>query len=111
MDKMTYVFDIDGTICSDTYGEYEKAEPFKERIRKVNTLYEEGHTIFFLTARGMGRTNNSQTTAKEELFKFTEDQLNTWGAKHHRLFLGKPAGNVYIDDRGMKDEDFFGNKI
>ena len=37
---MIYVFDIDGTICSLTDGEYENAKPLQERINKVNKLYE-----------------------------------------------------------------------
>ena len=39
---MTYVFDIDGTICSLTNGDYEKAIPINERIEKINSLYEKG---------------------------------------------------------------------
>ena len=49
---MTYVFDIDGTICSLTPSKYEEAEPFPERIEKINSLYDQGHTIIFQTARG-----------------------------------------------------------
>ena len=63
---MTYVFDIDGTICSITDGDYNKAEPILERIEKINQLYDAGHTIHFQTARGMGRSNNSQALAKSQ---------------------------------------------
>ena len=55
---MTYVLDIDGTICTPTPSKYEEAEPIQERIEKVNSLYDEGHTILFQTARGMGRSGN-----------------------------------------------------
>ena len=41
---MRYCVDIDGTICSPTVGRaYEKAEPWKQRIDKLNKLYDEGH--------------------------------------------------------------------
>ena len=57
---MTYVFDIDGTICTKvTDGDYSKAEPIQDRIDLVNNLYDEGHTIVFQTARGMGRVPRS----------------------------------------------------
>ena len=36
---MRYVIDIDGTICTNTNGNYEKAIPYKDRIDKVNKLY------------------------------------------------------------------------
>ena len=32
----TYVIDIDGTICTNTYGEYKKAKPFYDRIAFIN---------------------------------------------------------------------------
>ena len=41
----TYVIDIDGTICTNTYGDYEKAIPFYDRIAYVNYLYKKGNII------------------------------------------------------------------
>jgi len=109
---VTYVFDIDGTICTKvTDGDYNKAEPIQDRIDLVNNLYDEGHTIVFQTARGMGRSDDSQMFAIEFFTKRTKEQLERWGVKYHKLFLGKPSGDIYIDDKGMKDEDFFGNEL
>jgi hypothetical protein len=106
---MTYVFDIDGTICTNTNGKYSTAEPLQDRIDTINKLYDQGHTIHFLTARGMGRSGNSTAFAYDAFEDLTKSQLQEWGVKYHRLFLGKPSGDFYIDDKGMKDEDFFGN--
>jgi histidinol phosphatase-like enzyme len=104
----TYVFDIDGTICSKVDdGNYENAKPINDRIERVNSLYEQGNTIIFQTARGMGRSSNSQAFAWTAFEKLTRDQLNEWGVKFHGLFLGKPAGDVYIDDKGISDRAFF----
>ena len=47
-----YCFDIDGTICTNTDGDYEQAVPFKEVIKKINSLYDMGYKIIFFTARG-----------------------------------------------------------
>ena len=104
---MTYVFDIDGTICLTNGSDYKNSEPMRERIFAVNKLYDEGDTVFFLTARGMGRTDNCAQGAHDALYTFTYQQLVSWGVKFHRLFLGKPAGDVYVDDKGMTDEAFF----
>jgi len=106
---MTYVFDIDGTICNNTKGNYGFAIPKTKRIEKINKLYDEGHTIIFQTARGMGRSDNSAAYAHEAFYEFTKKQLDSWGCRYHQLFLGKPAGDLYIDDKGIKDENFFGN--
>ena len=104
---MTYVFDIDGTLCTVTEGDYKNAEPLHDRICDINKLYEDGHTIILCTARGMGRSQNSIAYAEAAFRSLTRDQLAKWGVKYHDLFLGKPAGDIYIDDKGMKDIDFF----
>jgi hypothetical protein len=104
-----YVFDIDGTICSNTFGEYEKAEPIKARIDIVNNLYDSGNTVIFQTARGMGSNENNSKIAGEKWREFTLLQLEKWGVKYHQLFLGKPAGDIYIDDKGQSDTTFFQN--
>jgi hypothetical protein len=104
---MIYVFDIDGTICTNTHGDYKNAKSYKKRVEKVNQLYDEGNVIYFATARGMGRSNNNIDFAYEELYLFTKDQLDSWGVKYHHLFMGKPNGDIFVDDKGMKDEDFF----
>ena len=95
---MTYVFDIDGTICSLTEGKYQDALPIQHRIDRINALYEEGHTIIFQTARGMGRSGNSYAYAHKAFYEMTRQQLLEWGVKFHSLFLGKPSGDFYIDD-------------
>tara|TARA_Y100000593_G_scaffold94378_1_gene193165 strand:- start:5883 stop:6215 length:333 start_codon:yes stop_codon:yes gene_type:complete len=104
---MTYVFDIDGTICTLVDGQYEKAEPIRERIAVVNKLHEDGNKIIFLTARGMGRSGNSPAYAHEVFYDLTRQQLIDWGVKFDDLFLGKPSGDLYVDDKGMRDVDFF----
>jgi|TARA_R110002110_G_scaffold36607_11_gene121849 capsule biosynthesis phosphatase len=106
---MKYIFDIDGTLCTNTDGDYERAEPLASRIRKVNDLYDSGHQITLLTARGMGRHQNNIYMAYSDFYNLTKQQLDEWGVKYHKLFLGKPAGDFYIDDKGIKDVEFFGD--
>ena len=93
-----YVFDIDGTICTNTNGEYEKAQPINSIIRKINKLYDDGHTIKYFTARGSGTGINWEN--------LTSNQLKEWGAKYHELILGKPEGDIYIDDKGVNVLDW-----
>mgnify|MGYP003627407814 CR=1 FL=1 len=104
---MTYVFDIDGTICTNTEGQYELATPFEERIAKINELYDAGNTIVFFTARGMGRSGGSSAYAYQAFEALTKNQLKEWGARYSSLILGKPAGDIYVDDKGLRDDQFF----
>ena len=109
---MTYVFDIDGTLCVKPEGfDYLHSEPIRERIDVVNLLYDRGNTIIMQTARGMGRHDNNPQKAIEEFYALTAEQLKSWGVKYHMLFLGKPAGGIYVDDKGIRDEDFFRNEF
>lgn len=88
---MIYCFDIDGTICTNTDGDYEKAEPFPDTIEKVNLLYDEKNTIYFYTARG--------ATTGIDWREVTENQFKKWGVKYHKLFFGKPTADLYVDDK------------
>ena len=59
----------------------------------------------------MGRHQNDAQKAIEEFYDLTKKQLEDWGVEYHQLFLGKPSGDYYIDDKGIKDEDFFDNEL
>jgi len=107
---MKYIVDIDGTICTPVSdGNYEEASPIPSHIEKINKLYDEGNIIVYLTARGMGRYGNNADLARKMFYELTANQLNMWGCKYHKLMLGKPSGDYYIDDKGMNANEFFGN--
>ena len=96
-DVKNYLIDIDGTICTNSQGEYTNAKPILDRIAIVNKLYDEGNTIVFYTARGMGRYGNAADQAYAAFYDLTVKQLNNWNVKYNKLFLGKPSGDFYID--------------
>lgn len=97
---MIYCFDLDGTLCTNTDGDYGSARPFKDRIDKVNQLYNEGHTILIDTARG--------STTKIDWYGLTENQLKEWGVLYHTLRVGeKLHADIFIDDKGTNDKIFF----
>lgn len=104
---MKFVFDLDGTLCTITDGDYLRAQPIQLRIEKVNKLYDRGNNIVIMTARGMGRSNGDINIAKSLFEELTKTQLKEWGVKFHQLILGKPAADYYIDDKGVNDVEFF----
>ena len=101
MDKVIYFVDIDGTICSDTKGNYHKAQPLENKIAKVNKLYDEGHTIVYWTARGMTRAKGNIHKAYSLSYDLTRKQLTEWGVKFHELRMGKPYYDVFFEDKSM----------
>lgn len=95
---MTYCFDIDGTICSNTEGLYEDARPFTDVIAEINRLHAAGHRIILYTARGSTTGIDWRST--------TEAQLSAWGVCYQSLFLGKPTADLYIDDKAINFLDW-----
>lgn len=108
---MIYVFDLDGTLCDNVGANYELAQPILDRIEIVNKLFDSGHIITIYTARGMNSCKNNPIKAYEKYFSLTQQQLNDWNVKYHNLFLGKPCGDVYVDDKGVSDADYFGTNV
>jgi histidinol phosphatase-like enzyme len=100
---MIIYIDIDGVICTNTYGKYVKAVPIKSNIKKVNKLYAEGNEIVLWTARG-----TLLKEKKEEIQKITKEQLKRWKVKYTSLKFGKPYYDVIIDDRSVSMEDIYG---
>ena len=95
----TYVFDIDGTIVTDTQGDYSSALPVTRVVSKVNSLYSKGHQIILMTARGM--------TSKKDYTDFTENQMKEFGIKYHQLIMNKkPKADFYIDDKAVNVVDW-----
>ena len=70
-------------------------------------MFNEGHGIIFHTARGMGTFKNDGKKAHEKYYDLTLNQLNNWGVRFHKLIMGKPSGDLYVDDKGISDEEFF----
>ena len=52
---MIVFVDIDETICKTPESrDYRDSQPIKKNIKKINLLYEQGHTVIYWTARGSG---------------------------------------------------------
>jgi 3-deoxy-manno-octulosonate cytidylyltransferase (CMP-KDO synthetase) len=94
----TICFDLDGTLCSNTFGEYERAEPFAWAIERLNRLADAGHRVVIHTARG--------TATGLDWSELTREQLQLWGVVYHELRFGKPSADVYVDDRAVRTDDW-----
>ncbi len=99
-DKKKYVFDIDGIIATITPNrQYDLAGPIQETIDAINYLYDEGHEIVLFTARG--------SSTGIDWTEVTQKQMSEWGVKHHKLILGKPDADYYIDDKFIPVEQVY----
>jgi len=101
---MIYCFDIDGTICSSVNNsDYLTAECFPIVKTLINKLYDQGHTIKIMTARG--------SVSGKDWTDVTKNQLNEWGIKYHELITNqKPNADLFIDDKGINVHDWIKNQ-
>ena len=80
---MIYCFDLDGTICDTPTAadgltqRYSDSTPIPLMVEAINRLYDEGHKIIIMTARG--RESGKNWT------ELTEISLKNWGIKYHEL--------------------------
>jgi histidinol phosphatase-like enzyme len=97
---MNIYVDIDGTITEkNDETDYTKAKPVYKNIEKINKLYDQGYKITYWTGRG--------TLTKINWQQITQQQLNDWGAKYHNLLMGKPAYDLFIDDKSINSQVYF----
>ena len=88
----TFVIDVDGVVAMLTPGnDYNLAQPIPHVISAINRLYQIGHRIVMLTARGSGTGLDWE--------QLTTTQFQSWGLLYHELRFGKPAADYYVDDR------------
>ena len=86
------VIDIDGVVASLVEdGDYSKSKPIRENIIQINKLKKAGLKIIFFTARG-------SVTGKDWM-QVTKDQFKELGLLYDELKFGKPAADLYIDDK------------
>ena len=95
---MRYAFDIDNTLVKTNGSDYENSVPIQHRIDRVNHLFDEGHSIYLFTARGMA--------SGRDLYEFTANQVREFGIKHHQLIMGKPDVDVFVDDKAISVNDW-----
>jgi len=100
---MTYLIDIDNTICQTDGLKYEESKPYISRIEKINELYDSGNKIVVWTGRGI-------SLSPEECLKvraMTYEQLKSWGLKFHSLIMKPVNFDLVIDDKSIDPDSFF----
>ena len=98
-EKKKALVDIDETICFyKDKREYHLAIPHLDNIKKINTLYNEGHHITYWTARG--------SVTGIDWLEMTANQLDEWGCQYHELSVGeKPNYDLLICDKTKRIEE------
>lgn len=88
---MDIIIDLDGTICTEekTF-EHFKAKPMLGVREALVSLKNKGHKIIIYTGRCWGE------------YELTKNWLERHEITYDLLILGKPIGDLWIDDRAIK---------
>ncbi len=88
---MQIIIDLDGTICTEEK-QFSRslARPLPGASGQISRLMEEGHTVIIYSARSW------------QEFEMTRDWLARYQIPYSQLVMGKPTGDLWIDDRAVR---------
>jgi len=96
---MRICFDLDETLC--TGYPYSESKPLPGSKDLLLQLRNDGHQIVIQTARGMGRSDGNIGKALAAVAEITLQQLSSWGFVYDEIYFGKPAADLYVDDKSL----------
>ena len=110
-DKITLIFDLDGTICpiKKENEKYEDIVPNAKMIEKMKEDKKMGARIIINTSRNMRTYNGNLGLINANTAKVLLAWLDKWDIPYDEILYGKPwAGHrgIYIDDRAVRPDEF-----
>lgn len=110
-EKMTFILDIDGTICpikqkSETY---EELVPYPEMLEKIRYYKEHGAKIVLFTSRNMNSYQGNIGLINAHTAKVLLNWLDKWEIPYDEIIYGKPwpgHEGFYVDDRAVRPNEF-----
>ncbi len=98
---MKIAFDLDNTVLTQGSPEnnYIDSQVKDGMVEFVNSLYNQGHEIYFFTARHF----------KHHVY--TDNFMRKSGFKFHGIYLNKISVDLFVDDRAFRWEDGKENEL
>lgn len=92
---MRIIIDLDGTICDEKNFFQRPLAKIKKGAKKfINNLKKKNFTIIIYSARSWNE------------YEMTRNWLVKNKIKYDQLVLGKPVGDLWIDDRAINFKDW-----
>lgn len=100
---MRIVVDIDGTLTRIKYPDegYAELPAYREMVEWLRRMKAEGHTIIIYTARRMQTHGGNVGKILAESGGPLLEWLKREGIPHDELYLGKPFGDIILDDQAI----------
>ena len=109
--QLTFVFDIDGTICpiKKKNEKYEDLVPYKEIVEKMREYHDNGARIVLYTSRNMNSFDGDIGKINVVTAPILLEWLKKWDIPFDEIVYGKvwPGHNgYYVDDRAIRPDEF-----
>lgn len=110
-EKMTFIIDIDGTLCpvKKTEENYKDLIPFKDIISKIVDYKKNGAKIVLYTSRNMNTYEGNIGMINANTAKILIKWLDKWEIPYDEIIYGKPwpgPDGFYVDDRSVRPDEF-----
>jgi capsule biosynthesis phosphatase len=105
---MRIVIDLDGTICflKEKGQSYADVLPRPGAIETMKELRAKGHYIIISTARNMATQEANLGKVLKNVGLITLQWLENHDVPYDEIYFGKPNGEIYIDDRAFRFENW-----
>ena len=109
--QLTFIFDIDGTICPIKKKEqtYLELIPYSDIVEKIREYHNQGAKIILFTSRNMNSYNGNIGLINANTAKILFEWLDKWGIPYDEIIFGKPwpgHNGFYVDDRTVRPDEF-----
>ena len=109
--QLTFVVDIDGTLCpiKKKEGKYEELVPYRGIVDRLREYKEAGARIVLYTSRNMNSYHGNLGLINANTAKVLLKWLDDWEVPYDEILYGKPwPGHLgfYIDDRAVRPDEF-----
>ncbi len=108
---LTFVFDIDGTLCpiKQKGEEYIDLVPYEKMVKKIREYKAGGAKIVLFTSRNMNSYNGNIGMINANTAKVMLAWLDKWDIPYDEIVYGKPwpgHRGFYVDDRSIRPDEF-----
>lgn len=115
-DVLTFVVDIDGTLCpiKKNNEKYEELVPYKNILEKLRYYKKNGAKIILYTSRNMNSYNGNIGIINKNTAKILLAWLDKWDIPYDEIIYGKPwpgHKGFYVDDRTVRPDEFLNYTI
>lgn len=113
---LSFIFDIDGTICPIKKKEEEYADlvPYPEIVEKIREYKNGGAKIILFTSRNMNTYKGNIGMINANTAKVILAWLDKWDIPYDEIIYGKPwpgHKGFYVDDRTIRPDEFLNMSV